>query len=200
MIAIIDYEAGNVGSLANALERLGADYEITNDPAKVKAARGVILPGQGRAGPAMTSLQKTGLDQVIRELEQPFLGICLGMQVLVDESNEDNTKCLGIIPGSSGKFAANLPVPQMGWNKIDQKQQSPLLEGIENGAYQYFVHSYYVKTAASNTVATTDYGETFKSVIEKDNFYGVQFHPEKSGKIGGKILANFLGLCDGVRP
>ncbi len=200
MIAIIDYEAGNVGSVANALERLGADYEITNDPAKVKAARGVILPGQGRAGPAMTSLQKTGLDQVIRELEQPFLGICLGMQVLVDESNEDNTKCLGIIPGSSGKFAANLPVPQMGWNKIDQKQQSPLLEGIENGAYQYFVHSYYVKADDEEAVsAVSEYGTTFDAAVEQDNLFGFQFHPEKSGTGGISILRRFAELAGGCR-
>ncbi|MBI2416110.1 MAG: imidazole glycerol phosphate synthase subunit HisF [Candidatus Kerfeldbacteria bacterium] len=175
MIAVIDYKAGNIASLVSAVERFGEIVVVTNDPAVVQAADRVIFPGQGRCGPAMAELKRAGLDTVIPKLTQPFLGICLGMQLLCDYSEEDDTAGLGIIPGIVERFTTDLPVPQMGWN----------------GQY-YFVHSYYVKTAPRYTVHRAQYGEQwFASMIAKDNFFGVQFHPEKSDQAGLHILQQF---------
>lgn len=175
MIAIIDYKAGNVASLTSALKRLGQECMVTNDPAVIQAADKVIFPGQGRARPAMAELKRTGLDQLIPKLKQPFLGICLGMQLLLDESAEDDTQCLGIIPGRVKRFQTSEPVPQMGWN---------------NG--YYFVHSYYVDTAARYTIYRHNYGgQWFASMMAKDNFWGVQFHPEKSSQAGLQLLQQF---------
>lgn len=195
MIAVVDYDAGNIGSVANALKRLGAKFEVTSDPVKIKAADGVIFPGQGRAGPAMKSLQTSGLDKLLPELKQPFLGICLGMQLMVEELEEDNQSGLGIIPGRCVRFEKIKPVPHMGWNKLVIVKNLQLFEGIKSGVYVYFVHSYYVDAPEEFVIAKTDYGGDFASVIAKDNFYGVQFHPEKSAEDGEKILKNFLTLC-----
>ncbi len=175
MIAIIDYKAGNVASLVSAVRRLGFECVVTNDPAVVQRADKVIFPGQGRAQPAMAELQRTGLDQIIPTLTQPFLGICLGMQLLMEHSEEDNTTCLNIIPGQVVRFQTTQPVPQMGWN-----------DGY------YFVHSYYVQTAPRYTLNRHYYGERwFASMIAKNNFFGLQFHPEKSSQAGLRLLKQF---------
>lgn len=175
MIAIIDYKAGNVASLVAALQRLGQDCIITNDSAVIRAADKVIFPGQGRATPAMAELNRTGLNQMISTLTQPFLGICLGMQLLLEHSEEDDTPGLGVIPGKVVRFQTNEPVPQVGWN---------------NG--YYFVHSYYVDTAPQYTLFRHRYGGVwFASMIAKANFFGVQFHPEKSGAAGQQLLKQF---------
>ena len=195
MIAVVDYESGNIGSVANALKRLGAEFSLTSDPKIIRSAAGVIFPGQGRAGPAMDSLKRTGLDRVLPTLKQPFLGICLGMQLMVAELEEDNTRGLGIIPGRCLKFRRIKPVPHMGWNNLDIAKNLQLLAGVKNGAYMYFVHSYFVEAPAEFVLAGTEYGGEFASVIAKDNFYGVQAHPEKSAETGDAILKNFLNLC-----
>ena len=175
MIAIIDYKAGNIASLVAALQRLGEDCVVSNDPKVIQAADKVIFPGQGRAAPAMRELKRTGLDQLIPQLTQPFLGICLGMQLLLETSAEDNTKCLAVVPGQVRRFQTDAPVPQVGWN---------------NG--YYFVHSYYVATAPQYTVSRAQYGgQWFASMIAKDNFFGLQFHPEKSGAAGLQLLRQF---------
>lgn len=194
MIAVVDYDAGNIGSVCNALKKLGVEFELTADPSKIKAADGVIFPGQGRAGPAMKSLAKSGLDKILPGLKQPFLGICLGMQLMVEELEEDNQTGLSIIPGSCERFENISPVPHMGWNKVEAKQNYSLLTGQKTGFYQYFAHSYAVKAPAGFVIATTDYGGEFASIIYRNNFYGVQFHPEKSGEDGLQILKNFLLL------
>lgn len=194
MIAIINYDAGNIGSVSNALKRLGMDSIVTSDIEKIKSARGVIFPGQGRAGPAMRSLASSGLDKFLPELKQPFLGICLGMQLMVEKIEEDNQTGLGIVPGKCIRFQTVRPVPHMGWNKVNSKI-SPLFKNINSGFYQYFVHSYAVHTSDGNILAETDYGGKFASAIAKDNFYGVQFHPEKSGEDGEFIIKNFLNIC-----
>ncbi len=195
MIAVLDYESGNLGSVCNALQRLGAEFEVTSSKGKIESADGVIFPGQGRAGPAMSSLVRSGLDKVLPELKQPFLGICLGMQLMVDELEEDNTQGLGIISGRCIRFKKISPVPHTGWNKVLRRQGLPLLEDLPDEFYQYFVHSYAVQAPSKYVYAATHYGVEFASVIAKDNFYGVQFHPEKSTDDGEKILNNFLRIC-----
>jgi glutamine amidotransferase len=198
MIAIVNYDAGNIGSVSNALKRLGANSIITSDVEKIKSAKGVIFPGQGRAGPAMKSLASSGLVKLLPELTQPFLGICLGMQLMVDSIDEDNQTGLGIVPGKCIRFQNVNPVPHMGWNQVKTKP-SPLFEGIKNDFYQYFAHSYAVHTSDDYVLAETDYGGKFASVIARDNFYGVQFHPEKSGETGELMLKNFLNICGGAK-
>ena len=194
MIAIIDYNAGNIASVKNAIERLGFECEITSDPEKILRAEKVIFPGQGRAGSSMKQLREKGLDEVIKEIKAPFLGICLGMQLLADFCEEDSTEGLSIIKGDVVKFPPNLKAPQIGWNKVFFTKKSPLTEGIEDGDYFYFVNSYYFKPDINSEIAYTNYGFPFTSMVNKNNFYGVQFHPEKSGKAGEKMLNNFLNL------
>lgn len=195
MIAIIDYKAGNIASVKNALDRLGVASMVTSKPAEILAADGVIFPGQGRAGAAMKELQRTGLDQAIQRVTKPFLGICLGMQLLAERSEEDNTECLGVIAGKCRKFPAIVKIPQLGWNKVKLEQASALTKGIKNGEYFYFVHSYYFDTEPAAVVGSTDYGFEFPSMLQKDNFFAVQFHPEKSGSAGRQLLKNFCGAC-----
>jgi glutamine amidotransferase len=191
MIAIIDYKAGNIGSIQNALDRLGATCCITADPVEIKAADGIIFPGQGRAGQAMGELRGSGLDKLIANLSQPFLGICLGMQLLAEFSEENDTQCLGIIPGICRRFPANLKTPQLGWNKVDFIKDSVMTKNIKSGEYFYFLNSYYFDTKEQYVRGTTGYGFDFPSVVQKDNFFAVQFHPEKSGKPGEQLLKNF---------
>lgn len=191
MIAIIDYKAGNLASVKNALDRLGVSSAITSKASEVLAADGVIFPGQGRAGTAMYELKKSGLDGTISQISRPFLGICLGMQLLSDFSEEDKTKCLGVINGNCRKFPATLKSPQLGWNKVFLQRSSPLTGGIENGEYFYFVHSYYFDASPRSVIGMTDYGFGFPSILQKDNFFAVQFHPEKSGTVGERLLKNF---------
>lgn len=195
MIAIVDYDAGNIGSVANALKRLGVEFRVTSDTKAIQAASGVIFPGQGRAGPAIKSLQKSGLDILLPRLTQPFFGICLGMQLMVSELEEDGQKGLGIIRGKCMRFQKAKPVPHMGWNNLRVAKNSRLLKGIGADSYMYFVHSYFVEAPDEFVVAKTNYGGEFASVIAKDNFWGVQFHPEKSAEAGEEIIKNFLKLC-----
>jgi glutamine amidotransferase len=192
MVAIIDYGAGNTKSLQFALERLGASHVLTSDAEKIKQAERVIFPGQGAAGSAMNKLIDTGLDQLIPTLKQPLLGICLGMQLLCEYSEEGGVEGLGIIKGSVKRFGGTVKVPQMGWNSIHDPK-SPLFEGINEGDYMYLVHSYYVPLC-KETVATSNYNGPYSVALQKANFYGVQFHPEKSSRKGQLLLQNFLKL------
>jgi glutamine amidotransferase len=194
-VAIIDSGGANIASLQFALERLGATSELTTDAAALRAARRVILPGVGAAADAMKRLQAIGLVEVIRGLEQPVLGICLGMQLLFEASDEGDTSCLRIIPASVTRFPdrQGFPVPHMGWNQLEFDPGAALLAGIERGDYVYYVHSYRAPVGRW-TVATTDYGGRFSAVVRQGNFLGSQFHPERSGRVGARLLANFLEL------
>ncbi len=191
-VAIIDYGAGNVRSLQFALERLGVKGHLTADIEVIQAAEKVIFPGQGEAKSAMKKLKNAGLDRLIPQLKQPVLGICLGMQLLLEYTEEGATDGLGILPGKVLRFPDTLKVPQMGWNNI-HTLQSPLFSGIEENSYMYLVHSYYVPLMEA-TIAQATYGHPFSVAIQKDNFYGVQFHPEKSSSDGSRLLANFLNF------
>lgn len=196
MIAIIKYNGGNTASVANALESFGYKYVVTDNPDKILKADKVIFPGQGRAGSAMQSLNSKNLDKTLQQIKQPFLGICLGMQLLFPFSEEDNTKCLGIIGGRVEKFKGKgIKVPQIGWNNLKQRQKNPLFKNVPDNACVYFVNSYFVDTCAKSTLANYEYGNVRPAaIVQKNNFYGVQFHPEKSGKVGRQILKNFLEL------
>jgi len=191
-IVIIDYEAGNVQSVKYALERLGVNAEISNCETIIRKADKVIFPGVGEASWAMIKLKETGLDEVIPQLKQPVLGICLGMQLMCKQSEEGNTKGLGIFPIKTLKFPPEEKVPHMGWNQIKQLN-GELYSGIENESFVYFVHSYYVPVN-KYTVADTKYIRDFSASLQKDNFYACQFHPEKSGDIGQQVLSNFIKL------
>lgn len=195
MIAIIDYKAGNIGSVQNALKRLGVDSVVTNNPSQIAIARAVIFPGQGRAGQAMNELRKLGLDKLIPKLKQPFLGICLGMQLLAESSDEDAVDCLNVITGRCRRFPATQKLPQLGWNKVDLVRSSLLTKGIKSGTYFYFLNSYYFDANERFVVGATAYGFDFPSIVQKDNFYAVQFHPEKSGEAGEQLLRNFCEVA-----
>ncbi len=192
-VTIIDGGGANIASLQFALTRLGAESELTTDPDKIRAAERVILPGVGAAADAMDKLRSAGLDKVIPGLEQPVLGICLGMQLLFDSSEEEDTQCLKIIEGHAQLFevAEDRPVPHMGWNRVKKSANAHLLDGIPDDAYFYFIHSYAVDTVAA-TMGSTSYGRNFTSVVQMENFMGTQFHPERSGKHGAQLLQNFL--------
>lgn len=192
MIAIVDYNAGNVRSVLNALHRLGAEAEVSSDPELLKKADRVIFPGVGNAKPAMQNLRERGLDKILLELYQPFLGICLGMQLMCSHSEEGDTDCLGIFPERVRHFEADKLVPHMGWNEL-VGMRGPLFEGLPHRADVYFVHSYFVELGA-DTSAKSEYGHKFTAALQRDNFYGVQFHPEKSGDAGAQILSNFLKI------
>jgi glutamine amidotransferase len=191
-IVVIKYNAGNIGSVANALERLGVECEVTDDPAVIRQADKVIFPGVGEASSTMKYLKESKLDKIIPDLKQPVLGICLGMQLMCQWSEEGNTQAMGIFPQKVELFRGSVKVPHMGWNSISFNQDS-LFKGIESGSYVYFVHSYFVETGES-TLASCDYGVRFSAALHRDNFYAVQFHPEKSGEIGQYILKNFIEL------
>lgn len=193
-IAIIDYNAGNTRSVQFALERLGVEPILTDDPVVLEEVDKVIFPGVGAAASTMDYLKKTGLDLIIKNLKQPVLGICLGMQLLCEFSEEGNVEGLGVFPQKVKRFVAQegLKVPHIGWNTLERKGV-PLMEGIENNSHVYFVHSYYAEMSPY-TVASCIYGERFSAALQKDNFYATQFHPEKSGSIGAQILKNFIAL------
>ncbi len=193
-IAIIDSGGANLASLQFALRRLGAEGCVTSDPAKIRGAERVILPGVGSAGAAMARLRAARLEACIASLTQPLLGICLGMQLLYEASDEGNETCLGLIPGRVRRIPPRdgLPVPHMGWNQLEPRSSDPLLAGIEANNYVYFVHSYAAEPGPQ-TVATTDYGMALTAVVRHANFCGTQFHPERSGPVGARLLANFLG-------
>lgn len=192
MIAIVKYNAGNVRSVQNALINLGYESIITDKKDTLQCAERVIFPGVGEASSAMFYLKEKGLDQVIINLKQPVLGICLGMQLMCQSSEEGEVETLGIFNSQVKKFPETDIVPQMGWNDFI-KVEGPLFKGIDIRSDVYFVHSYYAEVC-ENTIAETDYILKFSSALRKDNFYGTQFHPEKSGKMGEQILKNFLEL------
>ncbi|MBU1018706.1 MAG: 1-(5-phosphoribosyl)-5-[(5-phosphoribosylamino)methylideneamino]imidazole-4-carboxamide isomerase [Patescibacteria group bacterium] len=199
MIQIIDYGAGNLKSVANALEKLGFNYEIIGTPEKLRDDAKIIFPGVGAAGSAMLNLRKSGFDKVIPTLRNPFLGICLGMQLLLDYSEEDDTKCLGVINGKVKKFTGDIKVPQIGWNTVSDEQNDELFAGIADENYFYFLNSYYVDCGDRYVLGRSNYGGEFVSAVKMGNFYGVQFHPEKSGEIGLKLLSNFCERV-GLQP
>ncbi len=194
MIAVVKYNAGNIFSVTKALERLGEKFIVTDDEKILREADKVIFPGVGSAQSAMQSLNETGLSQILPTLKQPFLGICLGLQLLLEGSWEGETKTLGITEGVAELFPERegYKVPEVGWNEVVKIKDDPLFSNIESGAFMYFVHSYYVPMCPE-AIAITEYDEvSFTSALKKDNFYGVQFHPEKSGKAGEMLLRNFL--------
>ncbi|GHA32299.1 imidazole glycerol phosphate synthase subunit HisH [Salinimicrobium marinum] len=191
-IAIINYGAGNIQSIKFALQRHGYEGVLTSDADEIRAADRVIFPGVGEASSAMRKLKATGLDKIIPELTQPVLGICLGMQLMCKHSEEGDTTGLGIFDVDVKKFTGNVKVPQIGWNHI-YNLKSSLFEGIREQEYIYLVHSFFAP-ACEEAIATTEYGVEYASALKKDNFYGVQFHPEKSSNAGEQILENFLAL------
>lgn len=191
-LVIIDYGAGNIKSIQFAFKRLGVDAILTNDINEIQSADKVIFPGVGEASSAMKKLKESGLDTLIPNLKQPVLGICLGMQLMCKHSEEGDTNGLGIFNVEVRKFSNRVKVPQMGWNVITQLK-SALFKGLNDGDFMYLVHSYYADVN-EDTIAKTDYEIEYSSALKKNNFYGVQFHPEKSGKKGEQILQNFLNL------
>ena len=194
-LAIIDSGGANIGSVMHALKRLGAEPVFTADANTIRSADHVLLPGVGAAGAAMSRLKELGLVQCIRELQQPVLGICLGMQLLFENSNEDDTQCLGIIPGTLQKLkpSKGIRVPHMGWNTTTVTNADPLLAGLPEQAWFYFVHSYYAPVGPA-TLASCLHGESFTAIVRQENFWGAQFHPERSARCGSRLLANFLEL------
>ena len=199
MLVIVDYKAGNLKSVERACREVGVEAEISADPEKIRQASRLIFPGVGAAGAAMASLQETGIDEAIREffnLGRPVLGICLGLQISLNYSEENQTKTLDLISGEVKKFRlkeTGLKIPHMGWNTVNVIQQHPVLDRIEPRDEFYFVHSYYAVPAKKESVyALTDYEDQFASVISKDNLIATQFHPEKSGRVGLRLLSNFL--------
>ena len=203
-LVIVKYNAGNIQSVLYALERIGREAVVTDDPALITAADKVIFPGVGEASTAMEYLRERRLDQLIRGLRQPVLGICLGMQLMCSYSEENDTDCLGIFEERVRKFSGEggtgedaqsgrrLKVPQIGWNNI-YDLRTPLFEGVAERSYCYFVHGYYASLGA-HTIGRTEYGQAYSSALHRDNFYGVQFHPEKSAQAGERILRNFIDI------
>lgn len=197
-LVIIKYNAGNIQSVLYALERIGAEAIVTDDESLIKSADKVIFPGVGEASTAMNYLKERGLDNIIKNLTQPVLGICLGMQLMCAYSEENNTTCLGIFDEQVKKFdpdienQTELKVPQIGWNTI-YDLKTPLFKGLHENSYCYFVHGYYA-AKGEHTIATTDYVLPYSAALNRDNFYGVQFHPEKSAAVGEQILKNFIQL------
>lgn len=196
MIAIIDYDTGNLRSVKNALMRLGAEFVVTSDHEEIRRADHVLLPGVGEASSAMEKLRERGLDLLIPSLNQPVLGICIGMQLMCRSSQEGDAQCMGIFPTDVKQLPADLKagikVPHMGWDTVSDLR-GPLFDGIPDGSYFYFVHSF-APEWCTDTIAVTDYGTKFSAALGRANFYGTQFHPEKSGAIGEQLLSNFLKL------
>jgi glutamine amidotransferase len=198
VIAVVDYGLGNLGSVTKAFRHVGAPVTLTGDPDALRSARALVLPGDGAFGTAMDELRARGLLGVIREAvsaEKPLLGICLGMQLLFDASEEHGRhEGLGILQGQVRRFAGDLPVPHMGWNRLQNVRRDPMLRGIAPGSYVYFVHSYYCDAAPAGVIATTDYGICFPAVVGSGSVWGMQFHPEKSQLVGLRLIENFVEL------
>ena len=194
-LAIIDSGGANIASLQFAMERLGVPAALTTDPERLRKATHVILPGVGTAADCMARLHGAGLVDTIRSLRQPLLGICVGMQLLFDASEEGDVPCLGLLPGRVRRLAGadDLPVPHMGWNQLEFQRTAPLLDDVATGDYVYFVHSY-AAPVSDLTVATTHYGNAFSAVVQRGNVHGAQFHPERSASTGARLLRNFLQL------
>ena len=190
-VAIVDYGVGNIKSIQHSLDRIGVNHTYTKDKEEIISAEKVVFPGVGDASYAMKQLKKQNLDKLIPNLKQPFLGICLGMQLMCNYSEEGDTSCLGIINTSVKKFNSNNnKIPQIGWNNI-KNLKTNLFKGITENEFMYFVHTYFVPKS-TYTISESSYGLNYSSAINKDNFYGTQFHPEKSGLIGEKIIKNFI--------
>jgi glutamine amidotransferase len=195
MIALIDYGAGNLKSVANALNDFNANYFITDDSKEIESAEKIIFPGVGEAASAIAKLKDKEIFDTIKNTNKPLLGICLGMQLLATFSEERDTKCLDVISTIVKQFdSTTVKVPHMGWNKVEYVTQNQLFKGVESGEHFYFANSFYVPITEF-TIASTNYGIVFSAAVNKGNFYGVQFHPEKSGETGLKILKNFIELC-----
>ena len=194
MIAIVDYKMGNLRSVENALKRLGAEFTVTSDAAVIRSADRVLMPGVGNAAEAMENLRAASLVDVVRSLRRPVLGICVGMQVMCRHSEEGDVDCLNLFDARVKRFvpSADLKVPHMGWNTIGNLE-SKLFKGVDGGEYVYFVHSYYPELCP-DTIATSRHGVMFSAALKYENFYGTQFHPEKSGDVGERIIENFLRL------
>ncbi|QEC66215.1 imidazole glycerol phosphate synthase subunit HisH [Panacibacter ginsenosidivorans] len=194
-LIIVKYNAGNIQSVLYALERIGAEAVVTDDHEKIKSADKVIFPGVGEASSAMRYLKERGLDVLLKSLTQPVLGVCLGMQLMCKYSEENDTKCIGIFDEEVKQFKPtdkSIKVPQIGWNNI-YNLKTDLFKGLADNSYCYFVHSYYAALGA-HTIATTNYVQPYSSGLHRDNFYGVQFHPEKSAQVGESILKNFIEM------
>jgi glutamine amidotransferase len=194
-VVVVANGGANIASLQFALERLGIESVLSADPDRIRAASHVILPGVGAAADAMKRLRRDGLHELLPTLRQPVLGICLGMQLLFEASDEGRTECLGIIPGRAVRFdeAPGRPVPHIGWNTLDVTRESALTTGLGSQDYAYFVHSYALPVSSA-TVASTAYGAPFTACVEWQNFYGAQFHPERSAAVGARVLQNFLAI------
>jgi glutamine amidotransferase len=194
-VVLVDAGGTNIGSVRYALQRLGVKAPLTADPAMIRAADKVILPGVGAAGPAMARLRALGLVELLRGLTQPVLGVCLGMQLLCARSEEGDVDCLGLIPATVRRLAPapGLRVPHMGWNRLRLRGPHPLLEGLAHDAQAYFVHSYAVPVGV-DTLATAEHGSAFSAIVARGNFFGMQFHPERSAAVGAHLLRNFLAL------
>ncbi|MBQ1796737.1 MAG: imidazole glycerol phosphate synthase subunit HisH [Prevotella sp.] len=201
-VSIVKYNAGNIFSVINAVKRLGIEPLLTDDREELMSSDKVIFPGQGEASNAMAYLKERNLDQVIRDLRQPVLGICIGQQLLCSHSEEGDTECIGVFPMEVKRFVPvnhEDKIPQMGWNQLlhltkEGRPVSPLLQGLSEGDFVYFVHSYYVPLHEEYTIATTNFTLDYSAAIQKDNFFATQFHPEKSGRVGERILKNFIEL------
>ncbi len=199
-IAIVDYQAGNLRSVQKALERFGSNAIITSDPPQIESAHGVVFPGQGASDPSMCALRDRALIAPIKDYiasGKPFMGVCLGLQLLLDSSEEGVEPGLGVIPGRVNHLPAGLKVPHMGWNEVLFRTDHPVLSGVPNGTHFYFVHSYYADPEDESVIAgTTSYGVEFCSAAAKDNWIAFQFHPEKSGAIGLRLYENFVNLVE----
>lgn len=201
-VSIVKYNAGNIFSVINAVKRLGIEPLLTDDREELMSSDKVIFPGQGEASNAMAYLKERNLDQVIRDLRQPVLGICIGQQLLCSHSEEGDTECIGVFPMEVKRFVPvnhEDKIPQMGWNQLlhltkEGRPVSPLLQGLSEGDFVYFVHSYYVPLHEEYTIATTNFTLDYSAAIQKGNFFATQFHPEKSGRVGERILKNFIEL------
>lgn len=200
MIALIDAGGANLGSVRNAFERLGADVRIVRDGDRLRDARAVVLPGVGAAGPAMRLLRERGFVTALRSLEVPLLGICLGMQLLFDASEEQAAECLGLLPGVVRALAPSpgLRAPHMGWNRLEQRGSDPLLAGLPRDAQAYFVHGY-AAPVTDACIASATHGTPLAAVVRRGSIFGTQFHPERSGAVGATILRNFLAIADARR-
>ena len=203
MIAIVDYGIGNLGSVTKGVRHAGAETVLTGDPDLLRTAEALVLPGDGAFGATMAEVRDRGLVPVLRAAVAagtPLLGICIGMQLLFEESEEHgHHEGLGLLPGRVRRFTGDLPVPHMGWNRLRRRREHPLLDGLENGAYVYFVHSYFCEAPDDVVIATSDYGPDFPAIVGRGSVLGVQFHPEKSQAVGLRMVANFVRFVAGRR-
>lgn len=203
MIAIVDYGIGNLGSVTKGFRHVGAEVRLTGDPEVLRRASALVLPGDGAFGATMTEIERRGLVPILHEAVEsgvPLLGICIGMQVLFEESEEHGRfRGLGLLPGRVRRFAGDLPIPHMGWNQLRAERPHPLLEGLPDGAHVYFVHSYFCDAAPEVVIASSDYGRDFAAIAGRDRVLGVQFHPEKSQAMGLRMVANFVRFVETVR-